>query len=167
MADEREPQVVAPSSNRKKWILISAGSLVLILALSAAGAWLAGLLPFGQEAQAKGSAEPARPEVNQVISLPPVVFNLAASRKMTYARIGVSLGVHARKPEIPVINQDLLAPRVTDELLNSVGGMTPEELLRAETKTALKEQVAAYVNSLLPAESGKVVEVYFTEFIVQ
>ena len=42
-----------------------------------------------------------------------------------------------------------------------------EELLLPETKQVLKEQVQAFVNGVIKPGSGRVVEVYITDFIVQ
>ncbi len=166
MADgtEQTEQAVSQSGNRK-WILISGGAVMLLLALAVVAAWAMGVFPFSEPANAE--AKPPKLEVNQVIKLEPVVFNLPAGRKMAYARIAVALGIHTPTPEAPAIREDLLAPRITDELLGTVSTMSPEELLRPETRTALKEQVQAFVNGLLPEGTGKVIEVYFTEFIVQ
>jgi flagellar basal body-associated protein FliL len=164
MADEKEKQPLEQTGSRK-WVLIAGGAVALLLVLALVGTWAMGVFPFSPPTEAE--ARPAKPEVNQVIKLEPVVFNLPAGRKMAYARIAVALGVHTPTPEAPAIRQDLLAPRITDELLGTVSVMSPEELLRPETRTALKEQIQAFVNGLLPEGSGKVVEVYFTEFIVQ
>lgn len=164
MAEEKEAQA-AEGKGSKKWIILGAAGLVIFATIGVLGAWMAGLFGGGQEAEPP--PVPAKLTVNQMVSLPPVVFNLSGGRKMTYARIGVSLGISTPSPEIPLFDQALLGPRVTDELLNSVGGMSPEELLRPETKNALKEQIQAFVNSLIVGDTGKVVEVYFTEFIVQ
>jgi len=45
--------------------------------------------------------------------------------------------------------------------------MTPTDLLRPESKDQLKQRVRKFVNTLLEKGSGEVVEVYFTDFIVQ
>lgn len=163
MADEKTEQPLEQTGS-KKWILM-AGGAALLLVLALVGTWAMGVFPFSPAAEAE--AQPGKPEVNQVIKLEPVVFNLPAGRKMAYARIAVALGIHSPTPDAPAIREDLLAPRITDELLGTVSVMSPEELLRPETRTALKEQIQAFVNSLLREGSGKVVEVYFTEFIVQ
>ena len=45
--------------------------------------------------------------------------------------------------------------------------MTVADLLKPEAKDQLKARIKGFVNGLLEKDSGTVVEVYFTDFIVQ
>jgi flagellar basal body-associated protein FliL len=161
---EEEPTLEGKNAAKsRKWIVVAVAGLVLILG-SFLGAWAAGLLSGGGEGEA--SAEPGR-EVNEVINLEPIVVNVASDRKMAYARIGLALGLHNATPGVPLFNTQLVIPRIKDELLAAVGRMSMEELLLPETKQVLKEQVQAFVNGVIKPGSGRVVEVYITDFIVQ
>lgn len=158
----------APSSKRK-WIIISAAA-VLFLAVVAAGVWASGLLdPSEVEAESSptASTKAPPPDVTEVVSLDPVVVNLLGTGKMSYARIAIALGIHNAAPGSEVFRREVMVPKIKDELLSTVGQMTSADLLRAETKEQLKSQIRKFVNGLLHKDEGEVVEVYFTDFIVQ
>ncbi|MEJ2078249.1 MAG: flagellar basal body-associated FliL family protein [Acidobacteriota bacterium] len=169
--DMEEPQPTegeeAPKSKRK-WIFLALAIVVLLVA-GIAGIWAGGLLePAQVEAETKGPAKKAPPlEVNQVVNLDPVIVNLLGTTKMSYARIAVALGLHNNSPGSQIFREDVMVPKIKDELLSSVGQMTPADLLRPEAKDQLKKQIKLFVNNLLEKGSGEVVEVYFTDFIVQ
>lgn len=159
----------APKKKRK-WIFVLLG-IVVLLAAGFAGIWASGLLEPTQveaETKAQGPAKKAPPpEVNQVVSLDPVIVNLLGTGKMSYARIAVALGIHNNSPGSEIFREDVMVPKIKDELLSTVGQMTPTDLLHPESKDQLKQQIRKFVNSLLEKGSGEVVEVYFTDFIVQ
>ncbi len=157
----------APNSKRK-WIFLTAG-IVLLLAAGVVGIWAGGLLePSEVEAESQKVVEKAAaPEVNEVVSLDPIIVNLAGTGKMNYARLAVALGIHNVSPGSEIFRTEVMTPKIKDELLTTVGQMTPADLLRPEAKEQLKVQIRAFVNRLLEKGAGEVVEVYFTDFIVQ
>jgi flagellar FliL protein len=158
MADETPEK-----SGKKKWILISAGAGVLLIVISAAVLYFTGLLT-GDEAEEELVEQAA---VNEVVALESLVVNLADAEEIHYARVGISLGISNPQPGTPVIDEQLMMPKLKDRLLDSIGKKTSSEMVLAETKNGLKEEVLESVNQMLPSAGGKVIEVYFTEFIIQ
>jgi flagellar basal body-associated protein FliL len=160
----------AATRKRHRWIFVLLGIIVLLVA-GIAGIWASGLLeptPVEAEAKTRGTSKKVPPpEVNQVVSLDPVIVNLVGTGKMSYARIAIALGIHNNSPGSEIFREDVMVPKIKDELLSTVGQMTPTDLLRPESKDQLKQRVRKFVNTLLEKGSGEVVEVYFTDFIVQ
>jgi len=115
-----EPEQVegeeAPKKKRK-WIFVLLGIVALLVA-GFAGIWASGLLePTRVEAEAKtrGPAKKAPPpEVNQVVSLDPVIVNLLGTGKMSYARIAISLGIHNNSPGSEIFREDVMVPKIND-----------------------------------------------------
>jgi len=167
--DKDQAQEEAPKS-KLKWILMAAGVL-LILVLGGVGAWASGLFDSMLGEPAAETEEVAAPqpaeEANEVVKLDPVVVNLVPGSQMSYARIGVSLGVYNPKPGTPVLNEELAVPKVKDRLLGLVGEMNSDELLKPETKETIKKDLITFVNQLIEEPGAKVEEVYFTDFIIQ
>ena len=165
---ESEAEGVETPKGKRKWIVIAAAT-ALLLVVGMVGIWATGLLdPAGVEAETK--ADPAKtppPEVTEVVSLDPVVVNLVGNGKMSYARIAVALGIHNSSPGSEVFRKEVMVPKLKDELLTAVGQMTVADLLKPEAKDQLKARIKGFVNGLLEKDSGTVVEVYFTDFIVQ
>lgn len=148
----------------RRWILIASAAAVLIVLAVAVAAWAGGF--FGEAEPAAADAKVQR-VVNEVISLEPVVVNLVSPGRMSYARIGISLGVHNPSPGRPALNEDLVVPKVKDRLLSLLGGMDSGRLLQAETKDEIKAEVLGFVREMIGNEQAEVVEVYFTDFIIQ
>jgi flagellar FliL protein len=165
---ESEAEGVETPKGKRKWIVIAAAT-ALLLVVGMVGIWATGLLdPAGVEAETKAdAAKTPPPEVTEVVSLDPVVVNLVGNGKMSYARIAVALGIHNSSPGSEVFRKEVMVPKLKDELLTAVGQMTVADLLKPEAKDQLKARIKGFVNGLLEKDSGTVVEVYFTDFIVQ
>lgn len=159
-------QTEEKKSGGKKWLFLSIG-LVVVLVASGTAAYLFGFFPGSEEEVSEEATEEAMIEVTEVINLQPLVANLSAESKMSYARIGVTLGIYNPNPGIEVFDRELMIPKIKDQFLASVGQKTSNELLDAYVKETLKLELQEQINAMLPDEGGRVVEVYFTEFIVQ
>ena len=163
--DAKNEQVEESKGGGKKWLFISVG-LVFILILSGTAAYLFGFFSEPTEAAEDTTAEDAV-EVTEVISLQPLVANLSAESKMSYARIGITLGIYNPNPGVELFDRELMIPKIKDQFLASVGQKTSSDLLDSQVKEDLKSELQEQINAILPDEGGRVVEVYFTEFIVQ
>ena len=106
-------------------------------------------------------------DVNEVVTLDAVVVNLVPESRMSYARIGIALGLHNPSAPKPVLNESLIVPKVKDRLLTTVGEMNSDDLLKPETKEAIKKDLLKFVNKLVDNPEARVTEVYFTDFIIQ
>lgn len=161
MIEDQLPEEEQPRSSRK-WLFISLGGVLAIVG-TVTGLYFAGLLP-GVSAD-----EPEEPQetVTEVFELEPLVVNLADREQIRYLRIGLSLGIFNPGGKAPLIDNQILLPKLKDYLLTTLGRKDASQLTLPETKNALKKELAEGINQMLGAAEGKVLEVYITEFIVQ
>jgi flagellar basal body-associated protein FliL len=167
MADENPDEAgqVTEKSSGKKWLFIG---LAIFFLLGAAGGafYFFGSSPPAEEPEAENSALP--PDlVNDVLELEPLVVNLADDSDIRYARIGISLGIASSNPGEELLQGGLLIPKLRDHCLFLFGQKTSQELLTPEVKETTRADLIAFINEDLDPEKGRVIEVYFTEFIIQ
>lgn len=147
-AAEPEAEPVAAASGKKKRILIIAVALVAV-----AGAWFMLMGPgSGDDAEAK------EPVPGAVVALEPITMNLADGRLL---KVGLAL-------QLPLESgghgSELTGSVALDEAISFLGGHTYAQLVvpaeREKAKAELSKRVAERYHS-------EVLEVYFTEFVMQ
>ncbi|MFB3901849.1 MAG: flagellar basal body-associated protein FliL [Acidobacteriota bacterium] len=168
-------------SKKKKGLVIGLVLLAVLAGVGVATHWL-GLFaskrhPVGQTAAGGRKKEALR--ITEVITIPPVIVNLASDpfNRMSYARLGISLAISNPSPGQAMFRQEVVIPKVTDRLLARVGQMTAADLLKPETKEQIKTEIKDDINLNLREQgsstgdgaegASRVVEVYFTEFVIQ
>ncbi|MBI5017372.1 MAG: flagellar basal body-associated FliL family protein [Deltaproteobacteria bacterium] len=104
----------------------------------------------------------AAPGMGPTASLEPFVVNLADPGRPRYAKIVVQLELDA-EPAAGEIEG--LKPKVRDSLIMLFSSKTSEEMITVGGKETLRNEIIRRLNALLT--TGKVAEVYFTEFVVQ
>ena len=141
MARERTPT---------KWIVLGA-------ALTVALAW------FGPWRISAGHADSeSQSEVKSVLHLEPFVVNLAAPEERAYLRVGIDLGL---KGEMQKNSEVAPTALVRDTLLGVLTTCSPQDLLTAEGKAKLRQELLQALQARAPTLG--VEEVYFTEFLIQ
>jgi len=167
MADEKEAKgEAAPEEAPKakggklKWILIGFG-LIALLGGGGAGGYL--LLSGGkQEADASAPApEEVQPTVIN-LQLDPFLVNLSDPGGGHYLKATLTLELE-NQHAVDWINARL--PRVRDRVLLLLSSKTSEELLSAEGKFRLRDDVLRAVNETM--KNDRATAVYLTEFVVQ
>ena len=160
-----------------KWIIL----LVLLIALGAGGFF--GYKYFfasdgsnatetaedqsagGQEEHADKQEDAEKPEQQgptEIYSLPPFVVNLADPLGRRYLKVAIDVEVVSKKV---ADEMDKNLPRVKDTLLLLLSSKTFSDLDSMEEKITLKNEIVQRLNQILG--KGKVVNVYFTEFVAQ
>lgn len=145
-ADDQE--AAAPSGGRKKLILIA----VPLIAVMAGWYFLLG-------PGAGGGAEPVAkaPEPGEVLSLEPITMNLADGRLL---KVGLALQVVAS----PSSGHEVTGAVALDEAIAYLGGRTYAELVSPAARQAAKDELSKRVAVRYHHD---VLEVYFTEFVMQ
>jgi flagellar FliL protein len=128
---------------RKKLVLL----LVPVLVLVGAGAWF--FLLGGQPAEAE------KPKPGEVVALEPISVNLAGGH---YLKVGVALQV----VEVPVHEPE--GSRALDIAIDLLSGRDMAELASTEERQMVKSEL---VERISEAYHGDVMDVYFTEFVMQ
>jgi flagellar FliL protein len=145
-----DEQVQATSGGRKKLILIA----VPLLALVAGWYFLMGPASGGGS---EAEAEPKKPEAGDVLSLEPITMNLADGRLL---KVGLALQVVAK----PSSGHGVTGAVALDEAISYLGGRTYNELVDPAGRQAAKDELSKRVYERYHHD---VLEVYFTEFVMQ
>lgn len=116
----------------------------------------------GSNAAAAGGTSAAGGPSPNVFPMEPFVVNIYDGQEMRYLKVKVELEMAAPnvKPEI----EARLAP-IRDAVLVLLSAKTLQEIQDVQGKNALKEEILSAISRLLPP--GKLVKVYFTDFVVQ
>ena len=166
--------------------------MIKILAFVGAGLALGGAIaaavvlgvipvPFGPLAEARAAAEKANPKPSVTVMYPTKerVVNLTDKASARYLKVSLTLeflDVKAKEPpkgEAVKLAQDEFAKGMSghaaiidDALVSTLSAKSSTDLLKVDGKDQLKSELIEKVNHALHEEE-KVVNVYFTSFIIQ
>ena len=104
-------------------------------------------------------------EKSAVLPLDPFVVNLADPDAARYLRIKISLLVDDKSKVAQIAANQPLQQKVRDVILQSLTAKTSEELIKEEGKNKLRHELQDKV--ALYFREPKVVDVMFTEFVIQ
>jgi flagellar protein FliL len=151
LSDTLENAPKSASKKKREWLAV-----VLALAVGAAGIFV-WLRPAPSTSVAGGAA------AESTIVLETFVVNLDGSGSRAYLRTGITLGLVQAFPR----NKSEAVPvaLVRDTILSVLSTAQPAELLKPEGKRELKEKLLRALQERVPQMS--IVNVYFTEFLVQ
>lgn len=153
----------------------------LLLGAAVAGAVIMGILPvpFGPMAEARAAAEKAKPPVTVMYPEKDRVVNLMDKGSTKYLKVALTLEFIDTKLKDPpkgaaVATQQTefateMSPYsaiIDDALVSTLSSKSSADLLKPDGKDQLKQELISNVNRALHDEE-KVVNVYFTSFIIQ
>jgi flagellar protein FliL len=138
-------------SKRSRSVLVA---VVIVLAAVAAGLWI--MRGAGTEV----ASSPDR-ETGGTLHLDTFVLNLSDPGQRSYLRVGIDLGLSRplEKTDAPPLGP------LRDTIISVLGQARADDLVTAEGKTKLKQDLLQAVQKRVPGLG--VVEVYFTEFLIQ
>jgi flagellar FliL protein len=153
---------------------LAAGAVIVALALSGVLP-----LPFNTQGHAHAAPELQRPRVTVMYPTKERIVNLVDTGTVRYLKAQVTLEFIDRKEKEPPKGeavkhqQESFAkemsahlPIIEDRLTSVLSSKTSAELLSPAGKTRLKEEIMEKLN-LAFHDAEKVVDVYFTSFIIQ
>src|SRR5689334_5225385 len=162
-----------------KIIGILGGSLLLGAAVAAAIVMGVIPLPFGPAAEARAAAEKAKPPVTVMYPTKERVVNLTDKSTTRYLKVALTLEFIDSKVKDPPKGDAIKAQQddfakdisgysaiIDDALVTTLSAKSSSDLLKPDGKDALKNELIDKVNHALH-EDEKVVNVYFTSFIIQ
>jgi flagellar basal body-associated protein FliL len=136
-------------------------------------------LPFGPAADARAAAEKAKPPVTVMLPAKERVVNLTDKAASKYLKVALTLEFIDSKlkdpPKGPAVAAQQtefaaeMAPYsaiIDDALVTTLSSRASGDLLKPDGKELLKQDLMNNVNHALHDEE-KVVNVYFTSFIIQ
>ena len=150
------PQV--PKKPKKGRVLPLIGA-VLVITLGAGG-WF--WYRSGQE-HPQEQSDSSTGDVKSVMHLESFVVNLSGTSDNGYLRVGIDLGLAIEQKEGE--KSTAYTGRLRDTILTVLGTRTVDELLTADGKAKLKQDILKAINDRVPELQCK--EVYFTDFLVQ
>lgn len=143
-----------------KRILVGLAVLLLL-----AGAVVGGVFAY-RALRGSGTGGPAapgaRPAVGPIYRLDPFVVNLADVGRSRFLRVVLQLELDGSAAASEL---DALGPRVRDAILTLLSSKSSAELATVGDRERLRSEILHRLNGLL--SGGAVVQVYFTEFLVQ
>lgn len=158
--NEQEPAQETGKKKRKwlKWII-----LALVLVLLSAGGYLGYNYFMGpQEDQESPEETPVDPRSTETIELEPFVVNLADPLGRRYLRTTLQVEVVDRSAARDIQS---FMPRVRDSIILLLSSKSYSELDSMDKKIQLRNEIVERLNQFIG--QGKVVQVYFSEFVVQ
>jgi flagellar FliL protein len=136
-------------------------------------------LPVGPAAEARAAAEKAKPPVTVMYPTKERVVNLTDKASSRYLKVALTLEFIDHKVKDPPkgeaikLQQEEFAKDlaghtavIDDALVTTLSSKSSADLLKADGKESLKNELIDRVNHALHDEE-KVVNVYFTSFIIQ
>jgi flagellar FliL protein len=147
-----EPEQPAATGGRRKKLLVAAGPLVLALV----AAWYFVLGP-GSVGTAAAEKPGAAVEHGEVVPLEPITMNLADGRLL---KVGLALQL----PLEPASEHEVNGSVALDEAITFLGQHTYEQLAPPAARQKAKQQLSHRVAERYHHD---VLEVYFTEFVMQ
>jgi flagellar protein FliL len=140
--------------SKLKWIIIG---IVVVLVLGGGGAYFFLNKSAGKEAQA-----PAKPPIGAVWAPDVFIINLADADADRYLKVVMNFEL---SDPLAVAELEVMKPKVRDMVLGVLTVKGIKDLNNFEGKQRLKEDIAMRLNNHLT--KGKVVQVYFTDFVIQ
>ncbi|MFB3925568.1 MAG: flagellar basal body-associated FliL family protein [Syntrophales bacterium] len=138
-----------------KWVVI--GAVVALLV----GGGAAGFLYF-KKASGKKEAASKEQVTTAIWTMEPFIVNLIDNNGERYLKISIELEV-SDKNIIPEMNK--LKPKLRDNVLDLLTAKSYKDLVDMVGKQRLRDEIMMRLNSFLVG--GKIVKVYFTEFVIQ
>lgn len=170
MAQKAAAQGAEQASTKKKKLLLIIAVVLAVIVLAAGGAAFV-LLSGKPAAEQQAEGEEAEDHADEEEGKPPVyekleTFTVNLADQESYLQTEISLKVADPKVQ-EKLKQHM--PEVRDVLLRLLTSKTAEELMTAEGKAALAEEVRKEVNRVIGAKraSQGVKDVLFTSFIIQ
>ncbi len=152
---------------KKKLIIIIAAALVVILGAGAAVYFLFLKKDPPPAEEANEQVEMVQPESNTaeigpMVNIEEFIVNIIGEDAAHYVKASLTLEL-SNEEVIEETNQRM--PQIRDAILLLIGNKTFEELQDLQGKKQVKAELKSKINSFL--KSGKVKNIYLTDFVVQ
>jgi flagellar protein FliL len=151
----------AKPKRAKKGLLIAAASAVVVIAGAAGAAFF-----FAGRQPAHASAEKPPVEVEHgLLSLEPLVVNLADSGGERLLRISIRLIVGTREEAEKLQKNEVALTKLRSAILELLTQQTAEQLVTVDGKASLRQAIVESAKAVL--EGATVIDVLFSDFVVQ
>jgi flagellar FliL protein len=148
----------------KKRILLILIALVVLGALGGGGfyAYQKFLAPPPAEEVAEAAAPEPQVSMGPVYPIDPFLVNLADPGRPRYLKLLMQVELDGEGVQVEL---DGLKPKLRDSLLTLLSSKSSADLVTIADKERLRNEILHRLNAFL--STGKVIEVYFMDFVVQ
>lgn len=176
MAEKEEKKDGAADESKKggkkKLIIIIAAALILLLAGGGGAYYFLIAKPHQEELKKKKEEEskaaalikpvPEDAEIGPMVEIKEFVVNIIGEDSPHYVKASLSLELD-KETTLDEVNKRM--PQIRDAILLLIGNKTFDELQDLQGKNQVKAELKSKINSFL--KTGKVKNVYLTDFVVQ
>jgi flagellar FliL protein len=161
------PVPAKKKSGALKWIVIVLAVLLVLGGGGAAAWWFLLRAPAvaAEEGAEAAAGEPAKPKGGGIVSMEPFLVNLADKDAQRFVRVTLRLVVETKEEAKEISEDEVARTRLRSAVLELLTQQTADTLTTPEGKAQLKKAIAERSASVLGA--GKVLDVLFTDFVVQ
>jgi flagellar FliL protein len=172
--DEKEAKTEEAPKSKKKLIIIIVAVLVVVLIAGGVGGYLFlskgkhGGKSEGKKAETKtekpekGEKGGEVKEGGPMMPLEPFVVNLSDTEQTRYLKVIIQLELPTEELNAEVTSK---IPQIRDEIIMLLSSKSYDDLSTAPGKRSLKRAILDSVNRYLT--TGKVSNVYFSDFVIQ
>ncbi|NLA76146.1 MAG: flagellar basal body protein FliL [Deltaproteobacteria bacterium] len=165
--DEKEIEEEASDSGeaRRRKVPINL-IIIVILGLCLAGGgifvWKSGLLPKRADKANMDIENKSRELIGPILSLDTFIVNLLGDRGKNYLKAKIDIELDSQKTTEEIHKR---LPQIRDSILTLLSSKSNEDINTLDGKYQLKAEIMITVNQYL--RTGKIKDIYFTDFIVQ
>jgi len=138
--------------------------IVLVLVLLGGGGAAAYFFFFKAKSQTAEKKQETKPQIAVFLPMDPFIVNLIDNEGERYLKVVLQLELSNQEmlEDVKKIN-----PKIRDSILELLGAKTYKEMIDPLGKQRLRDEIAMRANMAISSPKGKVIKVYFTEFVIQ
>jgi flagellar protein FliL len=167
MEDEEENENEQQTPPEKKGSKLKLIIIIVVVLLLLAGGGAAAYFLLFKNKMVTGEKKSAGQEKTQVIvmwPMDPYIVNLIDNEGERYLKVVLQLELSDQKM---TEEMKLLNPKLRDAILELLSSKSYKEMIDPLGKARLRDEITMRVNMNIDGAKGKVLKVYFTEFVIQ
>lgn len=138
--------------------------IVVVLLVLGGGGAAAYFLFFKAKAQTEEKKAEAKPQVVVFWPMDPFIVNLIDNEGERYLKVVLQLEL---SDQLMVEEMKKINPKLRDAILELLAAKNYKEMIDPLGKQRLRDEIVMRMNMTVNSPKGKVVKVYFTEFVIQ
>lgn len=163
MAKAENEEIVQEQVEKKKGSIVKIIVISLVVLAAIAAGVFGGIYFFTDHGGAKKAAiPPPKPLIGTMWPMAPFIVNLSDNQGERYLKVVMEIEV---SDQLVVPELEQLKPKLRDNMLDLLTAKSFNELMDVGGKQRLRDEIVMRLNSFLV--KGKIVQVYFTEFVIQ
>jgi len=138
--------------------------IVVVLVLLGGGGTAAYLMFFKAKSHTAEKKQEEKPQVVVFWPMDPFIVNLIDNEGERYMKVVLQLEL---SDQLMVEEMKKINPKIRDAILELLSAKTYKEMMDPLGKQRLRDEIVMRANMIVNSPKGKVIKVYFTEFVIQ